>query len=46
MDPSIKLNTDGSAIGNLGLASVAGILCDSSGLVAFKIFVKFGHSNQ
>ena len=31
MDPYIKLNTDGSAIGNPGLAGAGGILGDSSG---------------
>ena len=30
IDPYIKLNTDGNAIGNLGLAGVWGILRDSS----------------
>ncbi|KAL0001818.1 hypothetical protein SO802_015599 [Lithocarpus litseifolius] len=30
-DPYIRLNTDGSAIGNPWLASAGGILCDSSG---------------
>ena len=30
-DPLIKLNTDGSAIGNLGLAGAGGLLRDSSG---------------
>ena len=42
MDPYIKLNTDGSAIGNLGLASVAGILRDSSGWWLLRFSLNLG----
>lgn len=41
-DPYVKLNTDGSAIGNLGMAGARGLLRDSSGFWISGFSLKMG----
>ena len=47
-DPNIKLNTDGSVIGNLGLAGAGGLLRDSSGewISSFSLHLGLASNNM
>ena len=42
-EPFIKLNTDGSSLGNPGMARVSGLLCNSAGAWVYGIFLKYGY---
>ena len=42
LEPYVKLNTDGSIIGNTGMASVRGLLRDSSGFWISGFSLKMG----